>query len=162
MTLRDYTTEDKEQCLAVFRSNCPLYFDESEYLLFAQWLDHQGNSEMGYQSPTYANTVQDCYYVVELPEIGIVGCGGFYIQNEPQEARLAWGMIHSSFHKQGYGTHLYKHRYHAIQLHWPNHQLTLGTSQHTFAFYEKMGFTVVDTIPSGYGEDLDRYDMKTN
>jgi [ribosomal protein S18]-alanine N-acetyltransferase len=158
MLIRAYQVGDKEGCLDVFRSNCPKYFDESEFELFARWLDHQAG-EGGYSSPTYSNSIHDAYFVVEIPDAGVVGCGGFYIQETPPEARLAWGMIHSEFHGEGFGTAIYKYRKKIIHEKWPGFVITLGTSQHTFAFYKKMGLNVTAIIPSGYGPQFDRYDM---
>ena len=155
MIVRDYTSGDKGKCIEVFKSNCPKFFDKDELDLFIHWLDHQVS-----QSPTYTNSERDAYYVVELPQIGVVGCGGFYIVKAQHEARLAWGMIHADFHKQGYGTALYHYRKEIIKKDWPDHMITLGTSQYTYSFYEKMGMTVAATIKAGYGADLDRYDMR--
>jgi [ribosomal protein S18]-alanine N-acetyltransferase len=159
MVIREYQPEDKEMCIEVFQSNYPKFFDKEELKLFANWLDHQVSQGPIYKSPTYTNSEKDAYYVVELPTIGVIGCGGFYIIKDINEARLAWGMIHSNFHKQGYGKALYLYRKEIIIKNWPNHTITLGTSQHTYAFYEKMGMNVTATIKSGYGADLDRYDM---
>ena len=159
MIIRKYKPEDKEKCIEIFQSNYPKFFDKSELSLFINWLDHQVGNGSTYQSPTYTNSEKDAYFVVELPETGIVGCGGFYIVKDKNEARLAWGMIHSNFHKQGYGTALYNYRKEIIKKVWPNHIMVLGTSQHTYSFYEKMGMTITANIKAGYGPDLDRYDM---
>lgn len=159
MIIREYTGKDKERCIEIFQSNCPKFFDKDELPLFINWLEHHVNKSAEYKSPTYTNSEKDEYYVVELPNIGIVGCGGFYVVKELSEARLAWGMIHSNFHKQGYGTALYKFREEAIKKDWANHTITLGTSQHTYSFYEKLGMKVTASIKAGYGPDLDRYDM---
>ena len=156
--IRSYQAADKQRCLEIFNSNCPKYFDRSEYVLFEKWLEHQGGNA-GYSSPTYKNAEFDAYYVIADTKAGIVACGGFYIVKEEKEARLAWGMVHADFHKKGYGTQLYKHRAEVIARDWPAHTLTLGTSQHTFPFYQKMGMNVTQTIKSGYGAELDRYDM---
>lgn len=128
--------------------------------MFINWLDHQFSENPIYKSPAYSNSEKDAYYVIELAEAGVIGCGGFYILKAENEARLAWGMIHANYHRQGYGTSLYNYRKEIIERDWPDHILTLGTSQHTYSFYEKMGMRVTDTIKSGYGADLDRYDMK--
>jgi len=160
MTIREYTLKDKEKCLEIFNSNCPKYFDQSEFELFENWLNHQVSQNSVYRSPTYSNSEMDAYYVIDSPEFGIMGCGGFYIDKELSEARLAWGMIHVNFHRKGLGTALYAYRKDIITRDWPNHVITLGTSQHTYSFYEKMGLSVTAMVKSGYGEDLDRYDMK--
>jgi predicted GNAT family N-acyltransferase len=160
MIIRDYKAEDKEACIKVFKSNCPKFFDESELDQFTKWLDHQEDQNSGYQSPTYTDSEKDAYYVIEKPENGIVACGGFYIITNSNEARLAWGMVHADFHKHGYGKMLYEHRYKKIKTSWPNRIITLGTSQHTYPFYEKMGMKVIASFKQGYGPDLDRYDMQ--
>jgi len=93
-------------------------------------------------------------------ENGKIGCGGFYLVRDENKAQLAWGMIHSRFHKQGYGTALYKYRQEQIEKINPNATISLGTSQHTFPFFEKMGFKVTNIVEQGYGEHLDKYDMQ--
>src|SRR5688500_133554 len=107
MIIREYKTDDKDSCIQIFNSNCPKFFDKSELELFDKWLDHQVSENAIYQSPAYSNSEKDAYYVIELPGSGIIGCGGFYIVKDQNEARLAWGMIHSKFHRQGFGTALY-------------------------------------------------------
>ena len=159
MILRKYTSKDKEKCIEIFQSNCPKFFDKTELGLFINWLDHQDHADSTYQNPTYTNSEKDYYFVVELSETNIVGCGGFYIVKDKNEARLAWGMIHSNFHKQGYGTALYNYRREIITKEWPNHSIGLGTSQHTYSFYEKMGMTITAILKAGYGPDLDKYEM---
>lgn len=160
MTIRDYKIEDKEKCLDIFKSNCPKFFDNEELELFKNWLDHQSNDTTIYKSSTYTDSERDAYYVIEVSEYGVIGCGGFYILKNKKEARLAWGMIHSEFHRKGFGTALFNYRNDIIKRNWPNHILTLGTSQHTYSFYEKMGLTVDTITTAGYGADLDKYDMK--
>lgn len=160
MIIREYTPSDKEKCIDVFDSNYPKFFDIAERGLFIKWLDHQADNSVAYKSPVYKNAEKDAYYIIEIPGHGIVGCGGFYVLKESREARLAWGMIHSAFHKQGYGKALYNHRIEIIKSEWPGYAVTLGTSQHTYPFYQRMGMKVVATIKDGYGAGLDRYDME--
>lgn len=159
MTVREYKHQDKERCVEIFQSNCPQFFDKDELPLFKNWLDRLASENNAYKSPTYTNNEKDVYYVVEASEAGIVACGGFYIIKDSNEGRLAWGMVHANFHRQGYGTTLYNYRKESINRNWPNHTLVLGTSQHTYSFYEKMGMTTTAILKSGYGPSLDKYDM---
>ncbi len=159
MTIRNYNATDKQKCIEVFQSNYPKFFDKDELKLFINWLEHQHDISVKYSSPTYTNSEKDAYFVIEIPDLGVMGCGGFYIVKDENEARLAWGMIHADFHRQGYGKALYDYRKELIKKHWPDHLITLGTSQHTYLFYEKMGMKVTATFKEGYGADLDRYDM---
>lgn len=157
MKIRHYNADDKMSCMAVFDSNCPHYFDPTERAMFEKWLDHQ-SSDFNYKSPTYTNSVCDAYYVIQLEDC-IAGCGGFYVNDELKEVRLAWGMIDSNFHNKGLGTVLFLHRKEAAQAQWKGYTLNLGTSQHTYSFYEKMGFKIIEIEPKGYGEELDRIEM---
>jgi [ribosomal protein S18]-alanine N-acetyltransferase len=154
MVVRPYKPADKEKCIAIFQSNCPNFFDKDELPPFIKWLDHQGTG-----TPAYSNSEKDEYSVIEVPGIGIIACGGFYIVKGQPESRLAWGMIHAHHHRHGYGTVLYNYRAERIKKNWPQHSITLGTSQHTFLFYQKMGMDVTATFKDGYGPGLDRYDM---
>jgi [ribosomal protein S18]-alanine N-acetyltransferase len=38
-------------------------------------------------------------------------------------------------------------------------EIHLDTSQHTYRFFEKSGFSVKKISKNGYGEGLDKYDM---
>ena len=89
MKIRKYTPSDFEGCMAVFDSNLPLYFDDSERDMFSNWLAHCGNNAFEYKSPTYSNAEFDSYEVVEDETEKIVGCGGYYICKDLLEARMA-------------------------------------------------------------------------
>jgi ribosomal-protein-alanine N-acetyltransferase len=158
--IQPYQPKDKFACIRIFDSNCPKYFAPGELDLFIEWLENQGGSGLTtYQSPTYRNASHDAYYVLNHPEHGIIGCGGFYIKDKPAEARLAWGMVHADHQGKGHGSELYRYRLAAIRSRWPQHHVTLGTSQHTYPFYEKMGMKVITSFRNGYGPGIDRYDM---
>ena len=159
MILREYKYEDKQDCIEVFSSNCPKFLHNSELDLFINWLDHRADKNGGYKSSRYTKSEKEAYFVIEHFQGGIIGCGGFYIIKDKPEARLAWGMIHADFHKQGYGTTLFYYRAGIIKKKWPNHTIKLMTSQHTYLFYKKMGMMVTASRKAGYGPDLDKYDM---
>lgn len=142
--IRPYTPAARPACLAIFRSNLPKYFAPEELPLFAAWLDKPGLTD---------------YYVLEV-EGRVVGCGGFYALPEQRQANLAWGMIHSDHHGQGYGSLLTGYRLELMRERYPGYALMLSTSQHTFGFYEKQGYEVREVIPDGFGEGLDKYIME--
>ena len=153
--VRKYEARDKIQCVDIFKSNFPKYFTAEELPPFEAWLDNSG------KDPIYANSEADYYYVVE-DENKIVGCGGFYKVRDSREVRFAWGMILNDSHNKGYGTVLHTHRLSRINEMYPQALITLGTSQHTFRFFEKMGFRVTEITPDGYGVGMDKYDMEYN
>ena len=142
--IRAYTPSDRPACLAIFRSNLPKYFAPEELPLFISWLDKPGLTD---------------YYVQEA-DGEVVGCGGFYVLPKQKQAILAWGMVHSALHGQGYGRRLTIYRLNRMQERYPGYTLCLSTSQHTFGFYEKQGYAVREVIKDGFGEGLDKYIME--
>jgi predicted GNAT family N-acyltransferase len=69
-------------------------------------------------------------------------------------------MVDNGLHKQGFGRELLAYRINEIRDAYPGHTMFLDTSQHTFPFFEKMGFKVVKVTNDYYGPGLDRYDME--
>lgn len=74
-------------------------------------------------------------------------------------ATMAWGMIHRDFHKQRGGQQLLEFCLDEITKDHPNHNISLGTSQYTFPFFEQFGFKVTQITPDGYAKGIDKYDM---
>ena len=154
MELRAYIASDKDRCITLFKSNCPKFFAPEELDPFILWLDHQNQG-----TPTYSNSEKECYYVLALPNVGVIGCGGFYMVKDENRAQLAWGMVHADFHKMAYGTALYKYRQEQIHKLKPDCNITLGTSQYSYSFFEKMGYKIDTIVEFGYGKEIHRYDM---
>jgi [ribosomal protein S18]-alanine N-acetyltransferase len=154
MVMREYSPSDQEGCIEVFKSNCPTYFHPCELEPFIFWLNQQEK-----KVPAYANSKRDYYYVVEENN-RIIGCGGFYLVKEQNTAQFSWGMIHSKYHKKGYGKAFYEYREEEIKQISPSLKIALGTSQYSYKFFEKMGLKVINMIPQGYAENIDRYDME--
>ncbi|HEX8430709.1 MAG TPA: hypothetical protein VF625_05455, partial [Longimicrobium sp.] len=63
MRVRDYTTADRDPCLAVFDSNVPDFFVPAERGEFAAFLD----------------ALPGPYLVVESAAGTVVGCGGYAV-----------------------------------------------------------------------------------
>lgn len=156
MKIKRYEFSDKEDCVKIFESNVPKFFDQSEHDEFIHWLDHQS----GKIENAYNNTKEEAYFVIKNSQDIAIACAGYYVTKDLKEARFAWGMVHNAEHNKGLGTKLCLHRILEIQNKFPGMPITLGTSQHTYPFYEKIGFKVVEIIPKGYGESIDRYDME--
>lgn len=83
-----------------------------------------------------------------------IGCGGIFIDDRYDTAGLSWGMVHSAFHKKGYGKLFTAHRIDLLRKLYPERTLRIDTSQHTVSFYEQFGFVVTEVIENGYGEGL--------
>jgi predicted GNAT family N-acyltransferase len=145
MEVLTYQPAFKEQCVAIFESNQPMYFAPEEKPLFIRWLDHHTASD---------------YFVVKDNDT-VVACGGIFFDSRTQEAGLSWGMVHARFHKQGIGRYFTQYRIGRIRSAYPDAAIRIETSQHTRAFYEKMGFSTVDIVPDGFGAGLDKYNMRS-
>jgi ribosomal protein S18 acetylase RimI-like enzyme len=139
MTFRTYQAGDKERCLELFRSNVPKFFAPHEEAEFATFLDGHPES----------------YFVLECEKI--LGCGGYGVAGDT--GFLAWGMVERSQHGAGLGKRLLLERLSLMTQHDVK-SILLDTSQHTFGFFEKLGFMTINITEHGYGENLHRYDMK--
>ncbi|UYQ94193.1 GNAT family N-acetyltransferase [Chitinophaga horti] len=139
-----YTPAHREDCLTAFHSNRPKYFTEEEVLLFTNWLDQHGD---------------DNFFVMEH-EGKIVACGGVFHDAKQAVAGLAWGMVHQDYHKKGFGKLFTLFRIDLMRQLFPDFLHQMNTTQHTVAFYEKMGFHTVKITPDGFAPGYDRYDME--
>lgn len=134
-----------------FKSNMPRFFAAAELDDYSRWLD-------GLIARHQPEAGADNYFVAVSGD-RVVGCGGFHLDLEKREATMAWGLISSRHHKKGWGKKLFLHRLHVIRSLCPPCKVILDTTQHSFPFFEKFGFEVVQVTKDFYGEGLDRYDM---
>lgn len=111
--------------------------------MFTDWLEH--------------HTQQD-YYVVEQ-EGRLIACGGIFYNASKNEGGLSWGMVHSRHHRQGLGKAFTLYRLRLLKSAYPGAAIRIETSQHTEAFYKKMGFRTEHIIPDGFASGLDKYLM---
>ena len=135
-----------ESSLNLFRSNTPKFFDPSEENLFKNYL--------------MKDTIN--YYLFFNQSDILVSAGGYEYEKKSNIITLTWGMVDKKFHNQGYGTYITEYRLKKIITEFPNTNVALNTSQHTFRFYEKFGFEVITVKKNGYGNGLDKYDMILN
>lgn len=142
MNIRPYTADDFDNCVRIFRSNIPKYFDESESSDFEDFLK---------------NRASELYWVIEQ-DGNQVGCGGIRVRPDGSGG-LSYGMVANDLHKKGIGKALTNFRILEL-LNTPElSNITLETSQHTYPFYERFGFQVTELRKDFYGEGLDCYSM---
>jgi ribosomal protein S18 acetylase RimI-like enzyme len=113
---------------------------------------------MNEKKTVYPSNEKEYFFVAEM-NAKIIGCGGYYLPKNSSLAKMAWGMVHSRHHKKGFGRHLLTFRIQEIGKEAPSRSIELDTSQHTYRFFEKLGFKVVKISENGYGTGLHRYDM---
>lgn len=143
MKLRSYQALDDAGCLAVFDSNVPKFFAPHERAEFAEFLAHS----------------TDPYFVVVDEQGQIIGSGGYYIIHERAAAGLTWGMVYNHRHRQGVGRFLLLARLQLICQEPHVTSVLINTSQHSYGFFEKVGFVVETIVENGFAEGLDEYKM---
>ncbi len=128
----------------------PLYFADEELPLFAAFLE------------------KDVFvknYSVLFSDNEIVGCGGIAL-NEPgiyikePHVIMTWGMVDKKHHKSRFGEALLKFRIEQAKKLYSGIKIALGTTQHTFGFFEKYGFKTVCFEKDHWAKGLDLYQME--
>lgn len=144
MEIIPYTPKLKQNCIDLFKSNLPKFFAQDELELFDQYLDR---------------VAEDEYFVVVCDD-RILACGGVFFDKNNEVGGLAWGMVHLDYHRKGIGRFFSKYRIEILKRKYPNSLYQIETTQHSAAFYRKMGFVVKDIVVHGFGIDLDKYTME--
>jgi N-acetylglutamate synthase-like GNAT family acetyltransferase len=153
MVIRPYRHTDYSHCIAAFDSNCPDFFAYHEKEEFEKLLH-----DLSLTTQTGDNSDDVYYYVVEKDNRA-VACAGFYLPVDNEDAMLVWGMVARDYHKQGIGEKLLTYRLEKIQEFRPGARVLLDTTQLSYPFFERSGFTVSKITPDFYAPGLDRYDM---
>ncbi len=145
MKIIPYQKKYKADCIAIFKSNQPLYFTEEELALFTKFLDEKCDEE---------------YFVLEY-QGKILACGGiFNRENRENTSGLSWGMVHNDYHQKGLGFALTDFRLKLLKEKYPQSIPTINTSQYTYPFYQKLGFVTHKITKDGFGKGLDDYEMR--
>ncbi len=142
LVVRAYEDTDKPGCLDVFRSNTPEFFAASEEAEFARFLDSRPGP----------------YFVFEL-DGRIVACGGYALGPAAGQSALCWGMVARDRHREGLGGALTDFRLAALAADPAVQDVTIETSQHTAAFFERFGFVRESVAKNGFAPGIDRVKM---
>jgi [ribosomal protein S18]-alanine N-acetyltransferase len=153
MEFRSYEPSDRAACLSMFNSNVPVFFDPSELILFENFLDKIEQGMTG-----KAENIEEHYYVQEV-DGKLTGCGGIALRETGDVVCMAWGMVDNSLHRRGYGRELLKFRLQKMEEIYPNVKIVLDTTQHSFRFFEKFGFSITKFTEDAYAPGMHRYDM---
>ena len=152
LIIREFVKADKEECIKAFKSNVPVYFTEDEVNDFERFLDT-------YSTQLIKTTIRRTYYYVVVLDAKIIGSGGFGDKENNGVISLAWGLIHTNYHKKGFGKKLFLYRLEKLKHLYVNPQVVLDTTQHTYTFFEKMGFVITKITEDFYTKGMHRYDM---
>ena len=141
MKIRSYSAGDRDACLHILEGNMPEFFVPMDANDFSDFLDD----------------LPGPYYIVDEAAT-VVACGGWAMDTE-DIAALTWGMVRRDLHRKGIGRVLLHYRLDAIRNDGRAKIVRIRTVQLVQAFYEREGFKVVEVVPNGYGEGLDRVTM---
>jgi GNAT superfamily N-acetyltransferase len=141
--VRKYSPGDRSLCLAVFDTNVPESFLPAERELFAAFLDE----------------LPGPYFVLADEAGDVVACGGYAISAGTPTADLCWGMVTRDRQGTGLGRLLVEIRLARIGADSSASDAALKTSQHTRAFYEKLGFTTTCVVQNGIAPGMDTCEM---
>lgn len=153
MKIRNYLPSDDKSIRDILISNIPNgYFVMDDMNMLNNWLTAQNKGVVAYPP-----AVADYFFVLETGEI--IGCAGFYILEDEKRAHFTWGMVLGNLHNSGYGKMLFQYRVDKVKELYSGFKVTLGTSQYTYKYFEKLGMKVESITPNGFGNNYDRYYM---
>jgi hypothetical protein len=143
MKLIQYSPANENDCLSTFDSNVPLFFASEEREKFRSFL--------------YRLTPPYYYFVVHNAKEEIVACAGMKLEFSNHSAMLRWDMVAREFQYQRIGTFLTMSRLYLLSQYSEIQMVNLHTSQHSYQFYEKMGFILQHFVPNGIIDGMDEY-----
>lgn len=123
MRIRQYTTADREHCIALLEANTPRYFGPEEKPEFAAYLE---------RAPMP-------FFVVEAAQ-GLLACGGIEIFGNRGVAEFRWVMVSPAAQKGGLGRLLMLLSLDYLVRHTPIRHVLVHTSQASAAFFSRLGF----------------------
>jgi [ribosomal protein S18]-alanine N-acetyltransferase len=154
MLIRNYLPSDELSVRNLLLSNISNgYFVMEDMKMLDDWVAAQNKG-----IPAYPPSVADYFFVLETDKV--IGSAGFYVLAAEKRAHLTWGMVDGNLHNQGYGKLLFQYRVNKITEQYPGFKITLGTSQYTYKYYEKLGMKTETITPNGYGNNYDKYYMR--
>lgn len=143
MTIREYNPEDFDHLMNLLQLNTPEYFAPEEEADFIEYLSDK----------------RDLYFVAE-EDNKIMGCGGLNRSDEGKTVFISWDIIHPEHQKKGIGNKLTRHRFEVVKTIPGIEKIVVRTSQYTFKFYKKMGFTLTETVKDYWATGFDLYYME--
>ena len=144
MNFREYSCEDLQNVIRVFRSNIPKYFSPEEENDLRLYLEESPND----------------YFVFEIGG-DVIASGGFALNNgEDPTVSLCWGMVHFDRLGTGLGRKMTEFRLGLVGERFPNTPVVISTSQLSQGFYGKFGFMLTRHVPDGFSPGLDICEMR--
>lgn len=141
--IREYQPQHRDQVIHLLRLNVPEYFAPEEEAELIRYLDKE----------------IEHYYVVELDR-RIVGSGGINYAENGTIGVISWDIFHPDYQDRSLGTRLVKYRIEKLKADGQVRSIVVRTSQMTYKFYEKQGFTLMEIVKNYWADGFDMYFMK--
>jgi N-acetylglutamate synthase-like GNAT family acetyltransferase len=140
--IRRYSENDRRACLDILDENTPEYFVVGDRASLDDFLG-------GLPGP---------YFVAE-EEGRVIACGG-WAMTSGDSAVLTWGMVRRALHRRGIGRSMLRFRLDSIKAEGRASVVEVQTVQLVQRFFAREGFSVVNVVPDGFGQGLDRVTME--
>lgn len=141
--IREYKSSDKQAILNLLRLNTPGYFSPQE------------ESDLVY----YLENEIEYYFVLELGT-QTVGSGGFNFSPDKTTGIISWDILHPDFQRKSLGSILLNHRIEKIREFKDVQTVIVRTSQLSYSFYEKQGFTLIEIVENYWAPGFHLYKME--
>ena len=143
VTFTSYSPENRNECLALFDSNCPEYFAPNERKDYENFLV---SKPAGYEV---------CIY-----EKGVAGAFGLF-KDKNGHCRLDWILLNPDAQGIGIGS-IIMDRVIAQAKDYGADRILIATSHKADRFFEKKGAVKLSETKDGWGPDMHRIDMVIN
>lgn len=145
VAVRAYAPADRTTVLALFDTNLPDYFAQSD----RAWLEETLDDPDG---PAFLVTVDDAP----------AAFGGYELWEHYNKALLFWGMAGRAFHGLGLGKLLLFERllHVATAADPPTRYVTVDTSPMVSPFFEHCGFELTSVWPEGYRSRMTMHELR--
>ena len=143
MLIRPYIDNtDRQKVIELLQLNTPEYFapEEEEDLIY------------------YFDNHADNYFVVDING-QVVGCGGFNLTDDKLTGKISWDIIHPNYQRMGIGKQLLDYRINEISKIASVKFVSVRTSQHVYAFYEKAGLKLNEVVKDYWAKEFDLYTL---
>ena len=136
-----YNTRHYSRCIQIIQSNTPEFIHPDEHREYEKFLREEKT-----------------YYVLSLNS-KIIACGGIWVNADQSKSGLSWGLVDRQYHGMGIGKKLLIYRLNQIREKYPRSTIRCETSQNTYKFFEKFGFSTVKISKDGFAKGMDKYIM---
>jgi N-acetylglutamate synthase-like GNAT family acetyltransferase len=142
ITFENYTKNEREECIGLFKSNQPKFFAPDELQDFT----------------TYLDKYIEKFWCMKIDGV-LIGAGGIRVRAD-NVGRLCWGIIHADLHRKGFGSQLLRFRLQQLALIPDLPTIQLDTSQYNPDFFKRFGFVEISKSENLYGPGLHSHEME--